>query len=189
MQRDLKWYASLPLQAVSTYAEPADWGTYEANHVVFGHLAWDPAVDVDSLLAGWAGARFGAAAPTALAALSTLEDEFRPRASLPYSRPSRPAEIAAALDDVERRLRAVDAARAAASTRAVGALERLALMLEYARRDLDLQRARASGEPAAALRRQASALFDFLHDNADRGVFLIHDGDRPRVVGHYSPDR
>jgi len=38
MQKDLQWYAKLPVQGVSTYAEPGDWFTYELNHYVLA--AW-----------------------------------------------------------------------------------------------------------------------------------------------------
>jgi len=42
MLKDLQWYAKVPVQGVSTYAEPGDWCTYELNHYVLAALAWDP---------------------------------------------------------------------------------------------------------------------------------------------------
>ena len=34
MQKDLQWYASVPVQGISSYSEPGDWCTYELNHYV-----------------------------------------------------------------------------------------------------------------------------------------------------------
>src|SRR4029079_19314952 len=47
MQKDLQFYHSLGVHGVSSYSEPGDWFTYELNHYVLGHLAWNPDVDVD----------------------------------------------------------------------------------------------------------------------------------------------
>jgi len=180
--RDLRWYASVPLQGISTYAEPGDWFTYELNHWALGQLAWHPALDADTLVARYARARYGDAAPAAVAALGTLEDVVRVYGSVPYSRPRPAAEIAAARARLTRVLAAV---RARPATPPLG---RLALMLDYAARDLDIQHARASGADSAAVTAKVDSLAGFLIANADRGVFLLTGrNDRARIARHYAP--
>jgi hypothetical protein len=189
MQHDLRWYASVPLQGVSSYAEPGDWFTYELNHYALGALAWDPDLDMDALLGDYAAARYGAPAATAArAALEALEDVVRTSGSIQYSRP-RPAErIADARARLAERAADVGDARAGATPSHAAALDRLALMLEYATRDLEIQEARASGAGAAAVEGRIEALAGFLTANGDRGVFLLTGrDDRARIARHYRP--
>src|SRR6185437_8808721 len=97
MQREMQWYASVPLQGISSYAEPGDWYTYELNHYTLGELAWNPKVNVDSLIDGYARVRYGPARTLATAALRTLESSFRLRGSIPYSGADSAAQIAQTL--------------------------------------------------------------------------------------------
>lgn len=53
-------------------------------------------------------------------------------------------------------------------------LARLLLMCEYARRDLEIQEARARKDAPAGIRRSVEALSGFLQEHGDRGVFLMH---------------
>ena len=178
VQHDLRWYAQLPAQGITTYAEPGDWATYEVNHWTLARLAWNPDVPVDSLLKRYAAARYGDAAPSALGALTALEEIVRRSGTVPYSAPPAAARVAA---DRAR----LDAARAALGTARGDAAERLRLMLDYARRDLDVQAARAAGDSAAA-RAAVDRVAELYLANGGRGVFL-HAGrnDRARILRHY----
>lgn len=190
MQRDMQWYATVPLQGISSYAEPGDWYTYELNHYTLGHLAWNPNVDVDSLIEGYASARYGHERGVASSALAALESSFRLRGSLPYSAGDSAAQIASALDTIDARLGAVRAARERAGTgRTAANLGRLALMLEFAKRDLALQKARAQGASPATVRAMVRSLVAFLTANKDRGVFVVYGGDDfSRYLKHYTRD-
>ena len=59
MQKDLQWYAGVPVQGISSYSEPADWGTYELNHYVLAVLGADPNADVDAVIKKFCDARYG----------------------------------------------------------------------------------------------------------------------------------
>jgi hypothetical protein len=185
--RDMRWYARLPVRAASVYSEPGDWFTYETNYFTFGRLAWNPDENVDALLDRHARARYGDAWRTARRALASLEDVVRVYGSIQYSRP-RPADgVDAARVRIERDLAAVRAAGARGAAPAHRAsLDKLALMLDFARRDLALQAARARRVPPAALRPVADSLIATLHANRDRGVVLLYRADdSARYLRHY----
>ena len=184
MQRDMRWYAAVPMQGVSTYAEPGDWATYELNHFVLGRLAWNPDVDVDALVERFARARYGPAAGAATAALRSLEDVFRLRASIPYSAPDSATQLAAARTELAGRLTALRAADVADTTAAD--VRRLSLMLEFAMRDLTIQHARARGASAVSVAGMVEQLVAFLGANATEGVFLVREGDLARYQRHYA---
>ena len=65
------------------------------------------------------------------------------------------------------------------------AVSRLLLMLEYARRDLDVQEARAMGD-SAAVRAAAGRVVELHFAHRDRGTFLLTGrNDRARILRHY----
>ena len=190
MQHDMQWYASVPLQGISSYAEPGDWYTYELNHYTLGHLAWNPKVDVDSLIGEYTPVRYGRESEVARVALAALESGFRLRGSIPYSAGDSAAQIARALDTIESRLDAVRAARGRAGSGTIAAnLLRLALMLDFARRDLAIQKARAEGVSQEGIGKMVRSLVTFLTANRDRGVFVVYGGDDyARHLKHYTRD-
>jgi len=176
MQRDLKWYATVPVQGISTYAEPGDWATYELNHYVLAKLAWDPNVDVDALLRKFCEARYGELADEAASILITLEDVTRNTCSVPNTALKTAAQIEA---DWGRAMKMEQGARGAADRAASPsvklALKRLALICEYARRDLEVQKLRAANASPEQIRQKADEIHRFVSDHADDGVFLVKD--------------
>ena len=177
MQHDLQWYASVPLQGVSTYAEPADWFTYEVNHFVFGPLAWNPDANVDSLITVFARGRYGRHSATAKAALLALEDIVRVYGTVQYSRPRPGSEVASAQKRLVAYREAVRGARGAEhDPRLAGYLERLDLMLEYAVRDLEIKQMRLADADSAAVEAAIIQTADFLTSNRERGVFALREG-------------
>ncbi|GLC23643.1 DUF4838 domain-containing protein [Roseisolibacter agri] len=186
---DLRWHAGHGMTSVSSYVEPGDWFTYELNHVALGRLAWNPDADAEALIDDHARARFGTGATAAAAALRTLEDVVRTYGSVPYSAPKPLARVTEARRLVERRLAAVRDAAARANATDGAALRRLALMLDFARRDLALQELRLTNAPADARRAQVEALVAMLTANADAGTFLMYGrADRARYLRHYGLD-
>ena len=190
MQRELRWYSAVSLQAVSTYAEPGDWYTYELNHYVLGELAWNPNVDVDSLIGGYALVRYGPSGKLAIAALATLENGFRLRGSIPYSASDSTAQIARTLAVVGAQRDGVRRASATAGNGEVAAnLERLGLMLEFAERDLAIQKARTEGGAPEGTRAMVRELVAFLTAHKTQGVFVVYGGDDyTRYLAHYTRD-
>jgi len=160
MQSDLQWYAHVPLQGVSSYAEPGDWGTYELNHYTLGHLAWNPSVSVDSLVEGFCRARYSSDWRAAVAVYTALEKIVRVEGNIPYTSLKSGERIAAARKELEGLL--ADAVR-------LGPL--LALSVEYAIRDLEIQEARTSSP--ASVRGKVEDLVRFLEANRDKGVFVL----------------
>lgn len=188
MQREMRWYAAAPLQGISTYAEPGDWYTYELNHYVLGQLAWNPAVDVDSLVAGYALVRYGPSRKLAVAALSTLENGFRLRGSIPYSAPDSTAQIARTLLVIGAQRDGVRRAAATAGNGELAAnLERLGLMLEFAERDLAIQKSRTESVSSVRTRTMVRELVAFLTAHKTQGVFVVYGGDDfTRYLAHYT---
>jgi hypothetical protein len=176
MQHDLRFYASVPMQGISSYAEPGDWYTYELNHWVLAQLAWNPNIDVDAAIAEYARIRHPTDAKAAVVAYATLEDVVRRFGSIQYATPKTAAEIRAARERV-------NVARKALGT---GSSRRLDLMLDYASRDLAIQEHRVAGD-TAAMRPLVAQLVDLHTNNADKGVFLLSGrNDRARIFRHYS---
>jgi hypothetical protein len=176
MQHDLQWYASVPMQGISTYAEPGDWYTYELNHWMFAQLAWNPGIDVDAAVAEYMRTRYPADAKAAGVAYATLEDVVRRFGSIQYATPKTTAEIRSARERV-------DAARKGFGPRYS---RRLDLMLDYASRDLAIQERRVAGD-TAAMRPLVAQLVDLHTKYADKGVFLLSGrNDRARIFKHYS---
>jgi hypothetical protein len=180
----LQWYGKLPVQGVSTYAEPGDWGTYELNHYVLAALAWDPDCDVDAVVKKFCEARYGEFADQARSALLTLEEITRNTCSIPNSL----LKTAGAIDaDHDRTTKLVDAmtnAAAKATDPAIKrSLERLVLMCTYAQCDLEIQHLRAISADPGKIRKKAIELQQFLQQHADEGVFLTKS--RARLFRRY----
>lgn len=169
MRNDLKCYAALPAQGVSTYAEPDDWGTYELNHYALAQLAWDPELDPGSITLEFCSARYGSSRDTALNALATLEKYVRTHAALPHNDPMTTQQLTSALAETSKVL--ADVGRVPAHD----PLSRLHLMCEYARRDFQIQLMMQSDVPTATVREAIADLHAFLSANRDAGVFLLRD--------------
>jgi hypothetical protein len=169
MQQDMKWYAQVPVQGVSTYAEPGDWFTYELNHYVLGHLAWNPDAGVDSLVNGFCRARYGAGWDLARQVYAALENTVRMEGNIPYTALKPAQQTAKALKELTALRETVTSFRAPAALRQN--FSRLSLMLDYAIYDLQIQEAR-SGSPAAA-EEKTEQMVRFLEANRHQGVFIL----------------
>jgi hypothetical protein len=187
MQEDLQWYAKLPVQGVSTYAEPGDWGTYELNHYVLAALAWDPDCDVDAVVKKFCAARYGEFADQARSALLTLEQITRNTCSIPNSSLKTADAIEA---DHGRATKLVDettkAAAKATDPAIKRSLERLSLMCTYAQRDLEIQHLRATNADKEKIRQKVTELQHFLQQHADDGVFIAKG--QSRIFRRYGLD-
>jgi hypothetical protein len=168
IQKDLQWYAKVPVQGVSTYAEPGDWRTYELNHYVLAALAWDVNADVDAIVKKFCDARYGDVSETAIKVFATLEDVTRNYCSVPNTSLKSSDEIKSALT----RIKQSSESLADKKSPAVAALD---LMLQYAEKDLEIQQLRASKASTQDITAKAKALHDFVESHAKDGVFLVKD--------------
>lgn len=175
VQRDLEWYAGVPVQGISTYAEPGDWFTYELNHYVLARLAWNPQADVRQLIGDFCRARYGSAAPVAQRAFAVLEEVVRNFGSVMHTRLKSADEIKAAQQRLAPVVAAVRNAAEKESNPVLRAhLTRLALMCWHAEADLRVQRLRAQQAPRAELQKAVAEMHAFIVQHQHEGVFLVH---------------
>jgi hypothetical protein len=191
IQQDLQWFASLPLQGISTYAEPGDWYTYELNHYVLAALAWNPEVSVDAMLRQYARIRYGAALELAVKACNDLEELVRQFCSLPYTTIKTPEELRmAALRLLSSKEPLVKLLGTVQDKYIEGNVRRLCLMLQYAIADLEIQQLRAANKSGPAIEEKVSQLVSFLEQHADEGVFVLRAGDNlPSFLNRYRSSR
>ncbi len=175
IRRDMHWYAGIPVQGISSYAEPGDWFTYELNHYTLGHVAWNPDANVDSLASGFFRARYGSQWETAAEAYAQLQQIVPVYGSLPFTILKSKEKIGEALQTIRNQQSALSNAQSEMSGDPVVSanLSRLLLMYGYAVRDLEIQYARASGTAATIIHEQIRDLLTFLEKNLNEGVFLL----------------
>lgn len=176
IQKDLQWYAQLPLQGISTYAEPGDWGTYELNHYTLGALAWNPDLDLDSLIRIFCEARYGASASLALGVYALLERLAPVYSSIPNTSLKTASDILQAQSLLENQITILNKlSQNLERPFEKSAIIRLSYVMSYLRMDLGLQGIRAGGPgKASALLKELEA---FLRKNRDQGLFILPSGD------------
>ena len=187
MQRDLQFYSMIPTQGISSYAEPGDWFTYELNHYVLGNLAWNQSVDVDALIKKFAEARYGSQAQAAMDTYTILEDVVRHNCGIPGTSLKSVDELIKAQDKLDLAAENLRTAESRATDPAVARnFERMLLMVEYARLDIDVQKSKA----AKASKEETDKLIDrvaaFLQQHGSDGVFVLHTRtESPRILKTY----
>ncbi|HWB54551.1 MAG TPA: DUF4838 domain-containing protein [Tepidisphaeraceae bacterium] len=188
LQKDLQWYASVPVQGISTYCEPADWFTYELNDYVMAALEWNPDANVDALIAQFCDARYGDDAALARHTFMILEKVVRRDCAVLDVSLKSAEEIAAAQSEVRKAIDELSTAASLAKDKSLKwSLERLGYMCTYAARDLEIQHLRATGASNEQIIAKAKTLEQYLKDHADDGVFLVKDrrGTLPRLLVRY----
>lgn len=187
VQNDLKFYLTIPVQGISSYAEPGDWFTYELNHYMLSQLAWNPSADADALVRKFCEARYGPAAEPAVSTFGVLEDVVRQACSIPGTSLKTAEELSEALNKLDGAIAAMKAAQSSAADAGVQRnIGRLLLTLEYARRDIEIRKSRAAKSPATETQKLVEELHAFVSNHAEDGVFLMHSRlDMPRLLQGY----
>jgi hypothetical protein len=133
-------------------------------------------------------ARYGRFADQARTALLTLEDITRNTCSIPNTSLKTEAAIDADLRRAAKLAEGIAAAMKSADDPAIKrSLERLGLMCDYSKRDLEVQKLRATGASKEQIREEAAALHEWVSSHADDGVFLINAQrlNRNRMLNRY----
>ncbi len=174
MQRDLAYYREIGAKGISVYAEPGDWFTYGVNHYVLGALAWDPGVDVDSLVRAYCETVYGDAARLAAHVYAELEDIVRYACNIRFSAPKTAFEYGAYIDRLDACSAQVDDAMGvhAADPVTSGHLRRLGLMLAYATASARVKLLEVRNDHAEA-ERVSQRMQDTLQANRQAGVFIV----------------
>lgn len=189
IQRDMKWYSNIPMQGITTYAEPGDWYTYELNHFVLGHLAWNPNVNVDSLIRMYCKIRYGAASKTAEKAYATLESTIRIYGSIRNSSLKSKAEISKTISIIDDQISTLNKAKTSSAGIISGNFSRLLLMFQYAVMDLRIRQALADKQPREVIADKVKALFLFLQKNKNEGTFVLTARDSDQSLMKYNYGR
>ena len=187
IQREMKWYATVPLQGISTYAEPGDWFTYELNHFVLGYLAWNPNVNVDSLIITYGFARYGSSWKSIHPAYTALENIVPVYCSVPYTKLKSQTRIAKAKAEIASQIIEIKKQKEKVADTVINAgLTRLLLMFQYADYDLKIQEEVAGNAANNGIVESMKDLLYFLKVNKDKGVFIVSDKeDVSRLIKHY----
>ncbi|MDQ3811269.1 MAG: DUF4838 domain-containing protein [Chloroflexota bacterium] len=128
---DVAYYCSRGASGLGFYSEPADWLTYELNHLLAAALVWDSRLDVAAWLKSHLVERYGPAAGVVGQCMGLLEEAGR----LLFDRPAgdfmSAAKVAGARERYAR-------ARSLLGRPAGVLLEGLVSSLDYALADLDI---------------------------------------------------
>ncbi len=174
MQEDLKWYAGIPVQGISCYAEPGDWYTYELNHFILAELMWDPRVNVDSLINVFSNARYGKDYALAEDIYSYLEETVRIYGNIRNSSLKPESEIEKALEKLRNLVNDIQLAQTMVTKEAAENLEKLAKMIKYTELDLEIQGSRSSGKSGEEMAELFNDLIMFKLSVKDEGIIVTN---------------
>ncbi|MEJ7777960.1 MAG: DUF4838 domain-containing protein [Daejeonella sp.] len=174
LQKDMQWIQSVPMSGISCYAEQGDWFSYELNHYTLAKLAWQPAINVDSLSGVFYKNRYGSGWQAARHAYQLIEKTVPVYGSIPLSTLKPAAEIKQAQTSINAEIEQLRKASDLSTDENVKAnFERLYLVFEYIRLDLDIQYSRAALTPKEEIFLQVRKLVNFLEANAGNGVIIL----------------
>lgn len=187
IQRDMQFYANVPIQGISTYSEPGDWATYELNHYTLGEVAWDPQVNVDSLINNFGYSRYGNVWQDVKKAYALLENTVRLYGNIPFTELKSENKINQALQRIQKQIDELD--KLSVDAKIFENIKKLKLMLKYAYLDLQIQKLKAADNEPKILHEKVETLVNFLEENDNEGLFLLTDNDNmPRFMRYYGFD-
>lgn len=167
MQADMKWYAKVGTNGMSSYSEPGDWRTYELNHYVLSQLSWNPDCDVDAVIDEFCAARYPKCADAAKALLMAMEDTVRRGSRIPGTKLKSPAELQGHIDTLT---------KAAAPLKDVAKDPAVAALLaatNYALKDMAILKQRSEGGSETDRAQMVDELAEFLASHEGEGVFVV----------------
>jgi len=186
IQHDMQWYARIPVQGITTYAEPGDWYTYELNHFVFGQLAWNVQANVDSLTNIYCSTRYGVAAKTIAGTYADLEQLVRKFGSIRNSSLKPAGDIKAAIKKLRDDSTTINNMRMNAPLSLSANFSRLLLMLQYAMMDMQIRAGISEEKPQEDISHKVQGLINFLNKNVHNGTFLLSAQDNVKSFMRYN---
>jgi hypothetical protein len=169
---EVEQYAAAGADGLGSYSEPADWLTYELNHLLAARLAWTPE-ESERVLEDYLADRFGDAADAMAAYLETVEPAGRSlfrdiRAE--YDDPDVVAGVLEAFREAREHLQRASEATPEASA-ASFVIDRLLSNVEYAIADTESSYYALQDDPEAAAdaRERVARLID---EHARDGIVL-----------------
>lgn len=180
---EVRWYAGIPLQGVSVYCEPGDWATYALNTYMLGKVAWNPNLNMDSLIGQFCRALYHDEAPLAARVYSVLEQTVRHTGHIPFTSRKSPQQLSEAMAKLEGCSHEIDSVTQALGNGTSAAnLRKLALSVKYASLDLSIL---AAGKDTALAKSRVASLYRFLASNRNQGLFLIRPTDDQKRYERY----
>lgn len=174
IQKEMQWYAGIPLQGLSTYAEPGDWYTYELNHYSLALTVWDPSADIDKACSDFFKHRYGVSWQEAKSAYAALESISPVYGSIPFTSLKSPDSLNKAIDLVAKNIMTINViVKQENYTVIKNNFSRLLLMLAYLEKDLEIQELRANNAERRNIENKIHELVGFLGSNIDKGVFIL----------------
>ncbi len=183
---EMRWYHSLGVSGMRSYAEPGDWFTYELTHYAIARLSWNVNAGVQKLIEDYCLDRFGPAAQEMEQYFSIIEQTLPMQNRVAFN-------TTPTLDQTESYLQnlktcavlleeAEQKARAADDSNATFLLGKLSLSMEYT--TLDLEIGELSMRMAGAyvengterLEQLQSKMVELFNANLDKGIFISRGG-------------
>ena len=161
ISQEVPFYSDQGATGFGTYSEPANWITYEMNHLWTAALTWDAQLDPDEFLASYMEERYGPAAPN----MTTYLEHVRHAGQTIWDRPKGnyqdPSAVSQAMLDYTAAGEALDLARTAAQSVASRFLiDKLKANAAFALADTEISYFTVSGdlEGAAAAKTRTKKL-------------------------------
>ena len=174
LQKDMEWIAKVPLNGISCYAEQGDWFSYELNHYILAHLAWNPAIDLSTLTQSYFKNRYAADWQKIKSTYAAIEEIVPVYGSIPFSTLKSKNAIEQAQKRINAEMATVKKLHDQSSNDAAKQnLSRLLLVLSYIKIDLEIQHERSAGNNKDKLYAQIQGLVKFLEDNSNKGLFIL----------------
>ncbi|MCD6220505.1 DUF4838 domain-containing protein, partial [Candidatus Calescamantes bacterium] len=184
IKKDLQYFMKIGIKGICTFAEPADWWTYELNFYVHAKLSWNPEIDLEELLDDFYKKRYGKANNLMKQYFSTLE-----KAMLKLQKPGwvyPPKKIESIIESLETCNKILDTARKKNNEKKILArIKKAKLSTDYAKLEMLSNKALlkasdfiASGKYHQAIKELAKSLkkdneiVKFYNINKQRGVIL-----------------
>lgn len=151
-------------------------------------MAWAPDVSVDWLIADFCKTSFGLVGDVAKNVYTTLEAVVRNACKIPGTSLKTVAEYDAFINRIDSCRKLVKASGQKHSLTPMLAmnLKRLDLMLDYAARNIAIQRHAVLYGPEDEKRKMVDGLARLIDENKDEGVFMVHTRlTKPRLYAHF----
>jgi hypothetical protein len=165
---DFGQYRAAAVTGLGIYSEPADWLTFELNHLLVARLSWNVDLDVSAFTQTYLDERFGSAAAVMQQYLVLVEEAARTIFDRPQGDFANPTRVATVH-------RLYSQAREPLASRTNGFLmEQLARNLDYALADVEISYYEVVAPDRVAQERAKQRMCELLQQHMFDGIILAH---------------